>query len=78
MRLTVYLPDNLRLELKQAARDEGVSMSAFVAKAINAYLSSKRKKAGNRLLELIHRGSVSPDVYEKLEKHRIDDGERTS
>jgi hypothetical protein len=74
MRVTVHIPDSLGPILKQAAHHEGLSVSALAAKALEAYLKQKRKKeAGNRLLELIHSGSVSPEAWEELEKGRIDD-----
>jgi hypothetical protein len=74
MRVTVHIPDSLGPALKQAAQHEGLSLSALTAKALEAYLKDKRKKeAGNRLLELIRPGSISPDVWDELEKSRIDD-----
>ncbi len=54
MRITVHIPDNLGSKLKLAAHDEGMSISAFAAKAVEEYLKLRRKKAaGNRLLGLI-------------------------
>lgn len=34
--------------------------------------AKRKKSAGKRLLRLIRRGSVTPDVWEDLEKGRID------
>jgi len=74
MRVTVHIPDNLGPKLKDAAQDEGMSLSALTAKALEAYLKQRRKKkSGNRLLDLIHPGSVSPEVWDELEKGRLDD-----
>lgn len=74
MRITVHVPDNLGPRLKQTARNEGISLSALTAEALEYYLKQKRKKAaGNRLLKLIQPGSVTPDAWEELEKGRTDD-----
>jgi hypothetical protein len=55
--------------LKQAAHDQGLSVSALIAKALEEYLKQKRKKAaGNGLLDLIRPGSVAPDAWEELER----------
>jgi len=74
MRLTFHIPDRLKAELKDAARSEGTSVSAFIAKALEAYLNEKKqkkKKAGNRLLELVRPDSMSTDVWEELERGRV-------
>ena len=74
MRITVHVPDNIGPTLKQAAKNEGLSVSAFTAKALEAYLKQKRKReAGTRLLELIRPGVVSSDIWDELEQGRIDD-----
>lgn len=74
MRVTVHIPDNLGPKLRQAAHNEGISVSALTAKAVEEYLKQRRKKAaGNRLLELIRPGSVAPDAWEELERGRADD-----
>ncbi|MEM5770099.1 MAG: hypothetical protein AAGU32_17695, partial [Bacillota bacterium] len=57
-----------------AANNEGLSISALTAKALESYLARGRKKAaGSRLLGLIRRDSVATDAWEELEKGRIDD-----
>ena len=74
MRVTVHIPERLGPKLKQAANSEGISVSALTAKAVEEYLKRRRKKAaGNRLLGLIHPGSVAPDAWEELERGRADD-----
>jgi hypothetical protein len=74
MRVTVHIPDSLGPKLRQAAHNEGISVSALTAKAVEEYLKQRRKKAaGNRLLELIRPGSVAPDAWEELERGRADD-----
>jgi predicted transcriptional regulator len=74
MRITVHVPDNLEPKVKQAAHNEGMSVSAFTAKALEEYLKRKRKRdAGYRLLQLIRPGLAPPDAWEELEKDRADD-----
>ncbi len=74
MRVTVHIPDELGPKLKQAAHNEGLSISGFTAKALENYLAQRRKKAaGSRLLGLVRRDSVTPEAWEELEKGRIDD-----
>ena len=74
MRVTVHIPDRLGPRIKQVADDEGLSLSALTAKALEEYLKQKRKTAaGHRLLELIRPGSVTSDAWNELEKGRVDD-----
>jgi hypothetical protein len=74
MRITVHIPDSLGPKLKQAADNEGTSVSALAAKAVEEYLKQRRKKvAGNRLLDLIRPGSIAPDAWEEIERGRSDD-----
>ncbi len=74
MRVTVHIPDDLGPKLKQAAKNEGLSISALTARALEDYLARRRKKAaGSRLLGLICRGSLTTDAWEELERGRIDD-----
>jgi hypothetical protein len=74
MRVTVHIPDRLGPRIKQTADDEGLSLSALTAKALEQYLKQKKKRAaGNRLLELVRPGSVTPDAWNELEKGRLDD-----
>lgn len=74
MRVTVHIPDDLGPKLKQAAIDEGLSISTLTANALENYLAQRRKKAaGSRHLGLIRRDSVTIDAWEELERGRIDD-----
>lgn len=74
MRVTVHLPDRLGSILKQTADNEGLSLSALTAKAVESYLTGKKKRqAGLRLLDLVSPDAVSPDALEELEKGRADD-----
>jgi hypothetical protein len=74
MRITVHIPDNLGPRLKQTAQNEGISLSALTAEALEYYLKQKQKKAaGSRLLKLIQPDAVTPDAREELEKGSTDD-----
>ncbi len=74
IRVTVHIPDDLGPRLKQAAHNEGLSVSALTAKAVKEYLKRRRKKAaGNHLLDLIRPDSVAPDAWEEIEIGRADD-----
>jgi hypothetical protein len=74
MRITVHLPDGLEGSLRQAATDEGLSISAITARAVEAYLKKRKKtNAGYRLLDLIDPDSVAVEAWDELEKGRTDD-----
>jgi hypothetical protein len=74
MRMTVHIPDNLEPKLREAARNEGISLSALTARVLESYIKQKRKiAAGNRLLRLINRNSVAPEAWEELDRGRHDD-----
>ncbi|MEW6140422.1 MAG: hypothetical protein AB1733_19555 [Thermodesulfobacteriota bacterium] len=74
MRVTVHIPDELGPRLRRAAHNEGLSISALTAKAVEEYIRRGRKKAaGNRLLRLIRPDSVAPDAWEEIETGRGDD-----
>jgi len=74
MRVTVHIPDRLGPRVKKAADDEGLSLSALTARALEEYLKQKRKRAaGNRLMELIAQNPVTPDACDELERGRLDD-----
>lgn len=74
VRVTVHIPDDLGLELKQAAYREGLSVSAFAAKALESYLMRRQNKvAGARLLDLIGQAGASPDVRDEIDEGREDD-----
>jgi len=74
MRVTVHIPDSLGPSLKQAAKTEGLSVSALTARALEFYLKQKkRREAGLRLLDLISPDAVSLDAWAELERGRADD-----
>jgi hypothetical protein len=74
VRLTVHLKDELATNLKASASNEGQSVSAFVAKALEDYLiQQRRKRLGGRVLKIAGKCRVSPDALEILEQGRNDD-----
>jgi predicted transcriptional regulator len=71
MRLTVHLPDDLARLLKQAALNEGKSMSALTAEALALYLRERRRRAlGLKVLERAGKAQVDPKALEALEEGR--------
>ncbi|WP_117236633.1 ribbon-helix-helix protein, CopG family [Thermus sediminis] len=71
MRLTVHLPDDLARLLKQAALNEGKSMSALTAEALALYLQERRRRAlGLKVLERAGKARVDPGALEALEEGR--------
>jgi len=69
MRLTVHLPDDLARLLKQTALNEGKSMSALTAEALDFYLRERRRRAlGLKVLERAGKAQVAPKALEALEE----------
>ncbi len=74
MRITVHLPDKLAEEIKRYAKDEGVSVSRFVAKSLEEYIrEGRKKKHAERILMMARENLVSDDALEELERGRLDD-----
>ncbi len=73
MRLTVHLPDDLARLLRQAAENEGKSMSALTAEALEVYLKERRRKAlGLEVLRRAAKARVAPEALRLLEEGRRD------
>jgi antitoxin VapB len=74
MRITVHLPENLGEQIKMLARDEGVSVSRFVAKSLEQYLvENRRRKHAQKILNLAGRVRVSDEALKTLEEGRLED-----
>ena len=74
MRLTVHLRDDLAEKLKAVASNEGRSVSAFVAHALEDHLIHRRRRQlGNRVLEIAAKHRPAPDTLDLLEEGRSDD-----
>jgi len=73
MRLTVHIPEDLARLLRQAAENEGKSMSALTAEALEAYLKERRRRAlGLKVLERAGRSRVAEEAHRLLEEGRRD------
>ena len=71
MRLTVHIPEDLARLLRQAAENEGKSMSALTAEALEAYLK-ERRALGLKVLERAGKGRVAGEAHRLLEEGRRD------
>ena len=71
MRITVHIPDRLEKEIKTTAKSKKRSVSSLVAEAVQFYIrDTKRKTQGKKVLELIGKAKISPDILEELERER--------
>ena len=74
MRITVHLPENLGEQIRMLARDEGVSVSRFVAKSLEQYLvENRRRKNAQKILNLAGKVRVSDEALKTLEEGRLED-----
>ena len=74
MRITVHIPDSLEKEIKLSAQSEKKSVSSLVAEAVQYYIrDAKRKKQGKKILDLIGKAKLSPDILLELESMRSKD-----
>jgi len=73
MRVTVHLPDKLAKEIKALAADEGVSVSRFIARSLEHYITENRKKKhAKKILEMVGKVHVSDEALQLLEEGRVD------
>lgn len=71
MRVTVNIPDPLGEEVVDAAREEGVSVSALYARAVERYLQARlRERAVARVDALVGSARGTPDTLEELKRER--------
>jgi hypothetical protein len=64
MRVSVHIPDSVGAEARRYAEKEGLSISQFYARAVEAELARrKRREAHDRISELA--GTVDPDEYSR-------------
>ncbi len=71
MRITFHIPEPLKKELKITAQNEKKSISAFVTEAVQYHIrDTKRKKYGEKMLSLVGKAKVSPDILRELERER--------
>lgn len=71
MRVTVTVPDSVGEEAEEAARAEGLSVSALFAEAVEAFLERRRRLlAVERIEEAARRGGVGEDALRILQEER--------
>ncbi len=71
MRVTVTVPDAVGRQAEEAAQEEGTSVSALFAAAVEAYLASRRRAAAaSRIDRWIGKAKVAPDAVERLHRYR--------
>ena len=71
MRVTVSVPDNLGKATEEIARQEGISVSAFYARAVEERVEQlRRQQAAERINRHVGRTSVAPDALDQLSQMR--------
>ena len=71
MRVTVSIPDPLGEEAEALAREQGVSVSALYAEAMQAYLRElRRQEALESIRDLIGKVDIAPDALAQLQDER--------
>lgn len=71
MRITVTVPDQIGRDAEQMAREEGTSVSAFYADAIERWIRElRRQRAVGRVRGLIGASEVAPGASEELSRTR--------
>ena len=71
MRVTVSVPDPIGVEAEKAAHEEGLSVSALYARAVDQFIRERRKKrAFEQVDQLIGASDVRSDALEQLERQR--------
>jgi len=74
MRITITIPDKLNENLKRAAANRGMSVSALVSEAVEHYLIVQRRcTLGEKVLDLAGQVQVAGDVQELIDAGRRDD-----
>lgn len=76
-RVTVNMNEEVERNLKSMAKNRGVSVSRFVAEAVDFYVNQiKRHKLGQQVLDMIGKAGVRKETYEHLDSEREDDDHR--
>lgn len=71
MRVTVHIPGPVGEEVEKAAQEEGVSVSALFARAVEKYLGERRRQSAiQRIGAWIGSAHVAPNALEELERDR--------
>ena len=71
MRVTVTIPNPLGERAEALAREQGISVSALYAEAMETYLTElRREKAFENIRGLIGKVEVAPDALDQLHEGR--------
>jgi Ribbon-helix-helix protein, copG family. len=77
-RVTVNMDEDVERNLKAIAKNRGVSVSSFVAEAVDFYVNEmKRHRLGKQVLDMIGKAGVNKETYECLDSERSDDDHRS-
>ena len=77
-RVTVNMDEDVERNLKAIAKNRGVSVSSFVAEAVDFYVNEiKRRRLGKQVLDMIGKAGVTKETYECLDSERSDDDHRS-
>ena len=72
-RVTISIPNELVLELKEVAKKKKMAVSKIASEAIEQYLNiRKRRKLSKKVLDLIGEQKISSDIITDLEAGRSD------
>lgn len=73
MRITVHIPDNLGRNIKRLAETKDKLVSSITAEALEYYIKEeKRISLGNKVLEMIGKIDIVPDIKKEIEHGRED------
>ncbi len=71
MRVTVSVPDDLGKTAEEIARQQGISVSAFYARAVEERVDQlRRQQAAERINRHVGQSSVAPDALDQLSQMR--------
>jgi len=77
MRITTHIPDPIARDAKILAENEKKSVSSIISEALAYYITEKRKKRlGRKVLEIVGKARISPEVHKELERGRMDSIDR--
>lgn len=71
MRITIHISDDLGKNIKKFAENKNKSVSSMTAEALEYYIrEEKRKFLGNKVLKMIGKTNVDPDIKKEIELGR--------
>ena len=73
MRITVHVPDSLGKNIKRLAENKDKSVSSITVEDLEYYIKEeKRISLGNKVLEMIGKIDIVPDIKKEIELGRED------